>query len=299
MLERTIYTPRSSFESSRLSLHTPSLCAPSLLTLPTELRVQIYEHAFSDLISHSLHIRKHPSHQWLLRAPTSAPIPSLLFVCKLVHDEAVEVLHRTCPPRVIIIDHAYRSHPEDPPLAGESNTFRLRDVRDLMPLLSSVQRLKLEVECSQSFEEQALAIALLRWLKAVLNSRRANFCMLKTLEVDFLARSCLSRPDISDTLLEAISGIETSNGKTKVWFVRKLPQHHRYVCTGWESMKIKVPPAGERRSEESEESAWRGLERVWERVQEVDRERQMQIVRGVPWSASFERLVRRWFGRPS
>ena len=64
-------------------------------------------------------------------------------------------------------------------------------------------------------------------------------------------------------------------------------------------MKIKVPPARERRSEESEESAWRGVERVWEQVREVDRERQRQIVRGIPWSASFERLVRRWFGRPS
>ena len=177
MVESAIATPRSSFEA-------PSRSPPSLLTIPPELHLRIYEYAFANVVSRRIHLRRYPKHEWHLRHPNPPRFPELLLVCRRIYHEGQDILRLNCTPPTIVISHAGRPWAEPPSHPKTSEPYGLRVVHDAVaPVLRSVQHLKLDAEVSAYFEEQALTIAMLKWMHILWDGLTCGLCTTSTSKV--------------------------------------------------------------------------------------------------------------------
>jgi len=143
-----------------------------LFRLPRELRDIIYEQVFADLFSHPLYIRKFVADpQWKVCYNPHARVPGLLLTSKAIYSEAKSCLYSACnPPRIIVDDqeitlHAIVKQPEE---LGERWGFAVRDLETILPLLTTVEELNLEIK---AFHESAVCLLLIRWIRAVLRAR--------------------------------------------------------------------------------------------------------------------------------
>ena len=150
-----------------------------LFRLPRELRDIIYEQVFADLISNPLYIRKFAADpQWKVCYNPHARVPGLLLTSKAVYSEAKSCLYSPCnPPRIVIDDQEIAQHAKvtQPGKLGERWGFAVRDLETIVPVLTTVEELNLEVK---AFHESPLCLLLIRWIRAVLNARNTSLCKL-------------------------------------------------------------------------------------------------------------------------
>jgi hypothetical protein len=307
MLEAKVYTPRSSFEDERE--------LPGFLRLPVELRIQIYEQVFADVSPRPLLIRRYPGHQWLYRRTKSTNhIPGLLFLNKQIYIEARDVLHKVCftnTDQPVTIEHI-QCFNNTPPAMGPrdwNNICAYRSVREIIPVLQSLPRIRLEVAGTAYYEQQAHTTALLRWIRAVLNERPSlpsPFQVpLRSFDVifgiPFVNPSNFHLPTEKHGLIQAIMGVKGVVEEPEVWFswaVQRPDDRAKIKVTAGERLFVpNVPLAGW----ENEASAWDGLKKAWKAVKTAEDERAWQAWRAgifdLNWGVSLGKRVQSLFGR--
>lgn len=222
-------------------LHSP------LFRLPRELRDLIYKEVFADLISNPLYIRKFAADpRWKVCYNPNARVPGVFLTSKAIYSEAKNCLYSPCnPPRIIIDDqeiamHATVMQPEE---LGERWRYAIRDLETIVPLLTTVEELNLEIK---AFHESPLCLLLIRWIRAVLNARNTP---LRKVEVgvhigrygSFAVRVGDS-PERAEIIKEAsrINARDRHLGET--WLLRR----ERWECA-------QGPPTG---------SAWKGRQAI-------------------------------------
>ena len=177
MRELKLYTPRSSFEAIR----QPT----GFLSLPVELRIRIYQYTFTDVIIQTLLIKRFHGETWLYRRRRVPQCPGILLLNKQTCLEAVETLHEYCfrtASQVIAIRPVQNVLPQTQTRIPKdwNNICTYQNVREIIPVLRSLPRIKLEVEISEVYEQQVLTLALVRWMRAVVNSRDTCSCGTRT-----------------------------------------------------------------------------------------------------------------------
>ena len=258
-----IHTPRSSFEVSSREQQSSITAASHVFDLPTELRVRIYEFAFTDVVSSPITIVKCVGNQWEVRPRKDvklSSIPQLLLVSRRIYDEASDVLYRIHKPR-ITITHGYVTSCFHSGATQEkgNNTLGVQRIQEAVkPILQHVKNIDLEVAITSTLADQCLIIALLRWMQVLFNSRPANN-RLRSLEVVFRATHALLKPKKGEGLFETVRGMECTQ-PVEVWFVYRVGHH--VDSEQWE--QICVPPAVESPAvsaiKESEEGTWKAFE---------------------------------------
>lgn len=298
MLRPIIYTPRTSFESTR----TPT----GFLSLPAELRIRIYEYCLANIMSWPLVIKRCPGSTWRYRRPKSPNIPAILILNKQIYFEARDILHKLCfstSNQPVVIQHiqpnqSYGCRPQTEP-KDWNNICTYGSVREVAPVLRSLPRIRLEVGVSGSYEEQALTIALLKWIRAVLSSRPSFYVPLYSFDVIFgvphnIGSSCYY-PKQGDGLVQAITGIKTVVRETEVWYSwasRRPVNRNSVKVEAGRRLEISDVSGG---VEESEESAWKGLEKAWKRTKaSKTMERHWS---NMSWGSSISEMSRRLVGR--
>lgn len=264
MLEQKVYTPRESFDVQR----QPA----GFLTLPPELRIAIYEYAFATIVPTPLLIRKYLGRPWLYRRPMlQERIPALLLLNKQIYLEARDVLHSVCfatADQVISIEHVQpilTLHPPPPP-RDFNNICAYRSVREIAPMLRSLPRIRLEVQVDGiAFTKRASStIVLLRWIRAVLNSRPSlgslSHVHLRSFDVIF------RMPDIypesqGEGLVKAVMGVRSVAEETEVRFSSSVAagpvKSERIRVKVGRKLEIVNVPGGDL---EGETSTWKALE---------------------------------------
>ena len=307
MLETKVYTPRSSFEHER--------DLPGFLRMPVELRIQIYEQVFTDVRPRPLIIRHYPGHEWLYRRPKSRDhIPGLLFLNKQIHIEARDVLHNLCfanADQPVAIEHIQLFAASRPVMEPRDwNNFCIyRSVREIAPVLQSLPRIRLEVEVAgNAYEEQAHTIALLRWVRAVLNERPSTASVfhvpLQSFDVIFclplITQQNFYQPEERHGLVQAIIGVKGVMEESQVWFswASQRPANRRKVkVTAGERLIVRNPPFV---GWEGEASTWEGVKKAWKLVKAEEAKRmwktRRELILELDWTSSLGRRVQRLFG---
>lgn len=144
----------------------------SLLALPRELRDQIYELVLGDLVSNALYIRKSDGDpHWKVCYNPSARVPGILLTSKLVYSEAKPYLYKSCNPPRIVIDHWYSAlHARimSPEEIEARRGFKVRDLETILPILTTVEELNLEIKPHNEDNHCALLVS---WIRSVLGQR--------------------------------------------------------------------------------------------------------------------------------
>jgi hypothetical protein len=255
-------------------------------------------------------VKHYPGRQWLYRRPKSpAQLPGILTVNNQIYLEARDILHKRCfgtSDQPVVIEHV-RYDPRQYSPRDWNNICAYRSVRELAPVLQSLPRLRLEVEVSGHYEDQVLTMALLRWIRAVLNSRQSvasTFHVpLESIDVIFsvphvIGPSCY-RPKEGDGLVQAVAGIKTTVDDVEVWYswsAKRPVSRRRIKVEAGEKLKVEKVSVG---VGESEESAWRNLEKTWKNVKAIEKKR--EDVRGslgsISWGSFMSEMSRRLVGR--
>lgn len=277
MLERKIYTPRSSFSSPQ----RPA----GLLTLPVEVRLIIYGYSLADTHPRRLLVKRYPGHPWLYRQPKSpVHVPGVLTLNKQIYIEARDVLYKRwlgTPEQSILIGFERFPNPHGPKDWNDYCTYR--SVRELAPVLRALPRIRLEVEVSSTYRDQVLTMALLRWIRAVLNARPlVGTALHEPLQsVDVI----LSIPQLNaqahgssynsqsqesacrESLAQIATAIRTVGGRTEVWYssyssCRRYPGETTKGM-GAQSVEAEMVLGA---ADISEERAWKELQEAWKRM---------------------------------
>jgi hypothetical protein len=144
-----------------------------LFDLPRELRDLIYEQVFADLISNPLYIRMLCANpQWRVCYNPDARVPGILMTSKAIYSECKSCLYSSCnPPRIVIEDHRapHRRTGLSPEEYAEQCGFAVRDLETILPILTTVGELNLEVKALT--RQRKPCLVLVRWIRAVLNAR--------------------------------------------------------------------------------------------------------------------------------
>jgi hypothetical protein len=154
---------------------TESVTQSPLFDLPRELRDLIYEQVFADLISNPLYIRIFcASPQWRVCYNPDARVPGILLTSKAIYSESKSCLYSSCgPPRILIDDHMtlHRETGLSPEEYGEQCGFAVRYLETIVPILTTVEEMNLEVN---ALRIRPPCLVLLRWIRAVLNARETR-----------------------------------------------------------------------------------------------------------------------------
>jgi hypothetical protein len=142
-----------------------------LFRLPRELRDLIYEHVFADLISNPLYIRRFCADpEWKVCYNPLARVPGLLLTSKTIYSESKSCLYSSCnPPRIVIEDKRspHLKSAKSPEEFMKQRGFAVRDLETIVPILTTVRELKLEIKNL----DRTPCLLLVRWIRAVLNAR--------------------------------------------------------------------------------------------------------------------------------
>ena len=244
-------------------------------------------------------IRHYQKQGWVLNH-FEFRIPALLLVNQQIYEESLDTLQRLCfgnKTLEILLEHSNLN-----PMLKVSESNKLialgfSGCMRLKAILQSVPLLKIKIMVSESYEEQSLCIALLRWIGLVLNSRSATPAgPLNSLEVIFSLSSTGRQPSFGEGFYEALRGIRVSGGEVEVCFVR--PVHklaEEKLSFQWEWMKESALEFGKHveRGEKSEANALTLMRLLWERLETMAIEKEKEIVRGLSWPACFTRMARR------
>lgn len=143
-----------------------------LLSLPRELRDQIYELALGGLISNALYIRKFDADpHWKVCYNPNARVPGILLTSRLVYSEAKRYIYGSCNPPRIVVDHwstALHAKIMSPEVIEARRGFKVRNLDTILPILETVEELNLEVKATVEDDNRLL---LLSWIRSVLNQR--------------------------------------------------------------------------------------------------------------------------------
>ncbi|KAK3713777.1 hypothetical protein LTR37_008263 [Vermiconidia calcicola] len=192
-----------------------------LLSLPVELRISIYEYAFSN-VSSRLWIRQYRDHKPMWQQFTPVKSPALLRVSKSIHAEATDALYMVCRPKIEIVMHPHE-HVSGHPLDAPSEDCTFRSPRDLSPILQSARYLELEVRVVPDLLWQIECITILRWMRAVVGSRPSEGQeSLETWKVVFHG---LVMPMPGSGLFEAAAGFECQHS-ADIFFGTESTEHH-------------------------------------------------------------------------
>ena len=165
--------PLSDSPRSSISIHRPT----GFLSLPRELRDEIYNFVFADLHPASFFFGK-PYHEeaWYLARNLSACAPGILLVSKDIHAEAKDALCKRLLSGPEIFLQLWPEYTGGtvydvaltPALKHESEHI---DAAKLAPVLRSIRSLRMGIMFPASYEMQAAVIALVRWIATVLATR--------------------------------------------------------------------------------------------------------------------------------
>lgn len=143
-----------------------------LFALPRELRDLIYEQVFADLVSNPLNIRKFCRiPQCIVCYNPDARVPGLLLTSKAIYSEAKTCLYSSCNPPRIVIDTHLHEVVKSPEEHGKRCGFAVRDLDTLVPILSTMEELNIDIN---AIDATPPCLPLVRWLRAVLNSRKTQ-----------------------------------------------------------------------------------------------------------------------------
>ena len=199
--------------------------------------------------------------RWVLRYKRTR-IPGILLAGKTINIEATDVLDRICRPKLTIDQLDYRTTT----VPKESNTYGFRDLSAAKLILQRIRHVNLEVEIAGPWRvaDQALTIAVLRWMKAVINNRSDH---PQTVRVDFRSEHAMMRPTGGHGLFEVVRDIRCHEAVCL-----------RFVCWSYGSFRqrdekweiIPVPAlmkkcrssGGSNEVEQNEWGAWVALERA-------------------------------------
>ncbi len=170
------HTPRSSSESTR----QPSPQPANFFSLPAELRIYIYELVISKSVAKPVHIEHRSVSGWVLRhrgrkyVYLAQPPRRLLEVNRQIYREASDLLYQLCPGGpTLTIEHS--NAPRDAWGWKEFtriSSMEMSPVREALPpiLFGAKQRLTIEVVVPEDPREEVTTIALLKWMRTVLNT---------------------------------------------------------------------------------------------------------------------------------
>lgn len=265
-----MHTPRSSFD---LQLD-PAEPATGFFDLPAELRVRIYKLAFSNAVSCSISIEKYRSVGWRCHVQhgCNAMVPSLLLVSKRLHEECVSVLYDTCAPR-ITVEHNISYHHDRSSLNSPCSWLEkrdcqdVRDIQSIKPILHRVANLRIQVVVTESHLEQAITVALLRWMRAVLRSRPVEV-HLRSVELVFFASNANLKPIPGHGLLEVLRGVGGAD-VLDAWFVVLKGRWNHPGPEEWENICLAKTVSTGYRGEADEKMAWQAFRTAARRLPDL------------------------------
>lgn len=240
-------------------------------------------------------------------------MPEILLVNKQVHLEARDTLLKSCfrdTAQIITIEQmSPRSVSNARPEPRDFNNFcSYRPVREIAPVLRSLPRIRLDVDVANGvFEAQLYTMALLRWIRAVLNERPSrsspSHVPLKSFDVVFrlhwAGQGKFYKSRANDGLVQAIVGIKSVIEEPEVWFSTSSQRlEDLRTKNGITGLKLDVSdvPYG---IWESESSAWEAMKKTcrsleidggWAGVNGVTSSRFQESILG----KGLRRLLGRW-----
>lgn len=198
-----------------------------LFDLPREPQDLIYEQVFADLISNPLYIRIFCANPlWRVCHNPDARVPGLLLTSKAVYSECKSCLYSSCnPPRIVIEDHRapHRWTGLSPEEYAEQCGFAVRDLETILPILTTVEEMNLEVK---ALRIRPPCLVLLRWIRAVLNARetrlrKASISLRVGMKYPHISKLHIVRA-FEEVYEEAAKIITQNRPLEEIWLLRSM-----------------------------------------------------------------------------